>query len=125
DKLFFFFDVEWERDYGAAYAYDGLTVPDASWQAGNFSNILGKAAVGTDILGRSIYSNELFNYYTQRALPAGQLDPVTGLMAASSGTVRDPFSAAPASIANPTPVPTNIIPLGASTVCAPNPACAS
>ncbi len=124
NKLFFFVDAEWERDQGN-YQWDGVTVPDTTWTAGNFANILGTTPVGTDILGRSIYANEIFNYATQRTLTAGETDPVTGLVAASAGTVRDPFSAAPASATNQNPAPTNIIPFGATTVCAPNPTCTS
>jgi hypothetical protein len=111
DKLFFFADAEWERDQGN-YAWDGVQVPDTAWTQGNFSNVLGTTPVGTDILGRSIYANEIFNYYTQRTLTAGQVDPLTGLTATAAGTVREPFAG-------------NIIPFGATTVCAPNPTCTS
>jgi hypothetical protein len=112
DKLFFFVDAEWKRDFGNTYPYDGLTVPDATWTQGNFANILGTTAVGKDILGRSIFANEIFNYYTQRTLTAGQVDPLTGLTATAAGTVREPFAG-------------NIIPFGATAVCAPNPTCTS
>jgi hypothetical protein len=98
NKLFFFGDWQMIRNYGQT-AFTGLTVPDPSWRTGNFSNILGPQ-VGVDALGRPIYKNEIFNYSTQRAVTAGQVDPVTGLTALQSGYVRDPYS------------PMNIIPTG-------------
>lgn len=110
DKLFFFVDGQWIRSYGTS-PFTNLTVPDPSWRTGDFSNVLG-GQVGTDILGRPILQNQIFNYYTQRTLTQGQVDPVTGLTAASAGTVRDPF-------------PNNMIPMGATNLCAPNPTCIS
>lgn len=89
NKLFFFFDAQWTRD-NTEQAYPNLTVPDPSWRSGDFQNVEG-AQVGTDDLGRPIYQNEIFNYATQRSVTAGQVDPVTGLVATATGTVRDPF----------------------------------
>ncbi len=88
-KLFFFGDAYWIRNFSQT-AFDGLTVPDASWRSGDFSNVLGPQ-VGTDALGRPIFKNEIFNPTTLRAVTAGQPDSVTGLTAAQTGYVRDPF----------------------------------
>lgn len=89
DKLFFFVDAQWIRNYSES-SFTGLTVPDPSWRNGDFSNVLG-AQVGTDALGRPIYQNEIFNYATQRNVTAGQVDPITGLVATTTGAVRDQF----------------------------------
>lgn len=44
-----------------------------------------------DALGRSFNGNTIFDPATTRAVTAGQVDPVTGLVAQSTGHVRDPF----------------------------------
>lgn len=108
DKLFFFVDGQWIRNQAQA-PFTNLTVPDPSWRTGDFSNVLG-GQVGTDDLGRPIYQNQIFNYYTQRNVTQGQVDPSTGLVATATGVVRDPF-------------PNNMIPMGATNLCAPNPTC--
>jgi len=58
---------------------------------GDFSQLLG-AQIGTDALGRSVYSNEIYNPTTTRDVTQGEVDPTTGLMANATGTIRDPFS---------------------------------
>lgn len=73
---------------------------DAEW-SGDFSADLGPQT-GTDALGRPVYVNEVFNPYTGRSTTAGQLDPTTGLVAVSTGYVRDPF---PGNIINPATLP--------------------
>jgi hypothetical protein len=66
-----------------------FTVPDANFRAGNFSELLG-AQMGTDALGRPIYLGQIYNPFSTRAITAGQVDPSTGLVATSSGYIRDP-----------------------------------
>jgi Carboxypeptidase regulatory-like domain len=90
NKLFFFGDWDLLRSQGKS-TFTGYTVPDPTWRNGDFTNVLG-AQVGTDALGRPIYNNEIFNYATQRAVTAGVVDPVTGLVATQTGYVRDPFT---------------------------------
>lgn len=68
---------------------------------GDFSQILG-AQVKTcgmtkdqpcaDALGRPILKNAIYDPTSTRTVTAGQVDPVTGLTAALSATIRDPFS---------------------------------
>jgi len=96
EKAFFFLDYEGTRIHQAQT--DIVTVPTAEEQTGNFSDILGPqstscGANGTspcvDILGRPIYTNEIYNPATQRYVTvAGTqflvrdgfgFDPVTGL----------------------------------------------
>jgi len=45
-----------------------------------------------DVLGRPVTFGQIFNPATQRILTAGQIDPLTGLAAISSGLVREPFA---------------------------------
>jgi hypothetical protein len=67
------------------------TVPTGDMRRGNFSALLG-AQIGTDALGRPILSGQLYNPFTTREIIAGQLDPVTGLMATQDGYIRDPIA---------------------------------
>ena len=39
-----------------------------------------------------VMGGEIYNPYTTRAVTAGQVDPTTGLVAKSTGNVRDPFA---------------------------------
>ena len=67
-----------------------FTVPDAKFRAGDFSELLGPR-IGTDALGRPIYSGQIYNPATTRKIVAGQVDPVTGLIANRTGYIRDPI----------------------------------
>jgi len=91
NKTFFFFNYEGDRKL--LFAYGGLTsVPTAAMLKGNFNAWLG-SSVGADALGRTVYKNEIFDPTTTRVVPAGGVDPVTGLTNTSGAdaTIRDPF----------------------------------
>jgi len=89
DKAFFFFSYEGDRFTN--FSYSGTTtIPTAAMRGGDFSSFLG-AQVGTDALGRPIYTNEIYDPTTTRNVTAGQVDPVTGLTATADATIRDPF----------------------------------
>jgi hypothetical protein len=88
DKTFFFVDYEGLR--AASPVTTELTVPTAANRNGDFSSLLG-GPVGTDALGRPILAGAIYDPYSTRTITAGQVDPVTGLVATSSGTIRDPF----------------------------------
>jgi hypothetical protein len=80
------------------------TVPTARQRASSFTDFsdlieLQSGTIGPDILGRSYPRGTVFDPATTRQLQAGQIDPVTGRVATSSGYVREPF-------------PGNIIPAG-------------
>src|SRR5207247_3506417 len=68
------------------------TVPTEAMRGGNLSNVLG-GQIGTDALGRPVYSSEIFDPATTRTVAAGALDPITGLLntSASSAILRDGF----------------------------------
>ena len=90
DHTFFFFNYEGDRL--RSFLFDGtVTLPTAAMKSGDFSSWLGKR-VGTDALGRPVFTNELYDPTTTRKVNAGQVDPVTGLTATSSATIRDPFN---------------------------------
>jgi hypothetical protein len=73
------------------------TVPTASQRASGFTNFadltaLQSGTVGADVLGRSFPRGTIFDPATTRQLQAGQLDPVTGMVATRAGFVRDAFA---------------------------------
>jgi len=73
------------------------TVPTASQRASGFTNFadlnaLQSGTVGADVLGRSFPRGTIFDPATTRQLQAGQLDPVTGMVATRTGFVRDAFA---------------------------------
>jgi Carboxypeptidase regulatory-like domain len=90
DKTFFFATYDGDRDVDLDFS-GTTTLPTPQMLNGDFSQLLGPQ-IGTDDLGRPIYQNEIFNPTTTRNVTAGQVDPVTGLMATATGTVRDSFA---------------------------------
>jgi hypothetical protein len=66
-------------------------VPTPAEMGGDFSDILTTIPEGTDPLGRPYNQGQLYNPYSTRQVTAGSVDPVTGLVAQSTGLVRDPF----------------------------------
>ena len=67
-----------------------FTVPDANMRTDDFSELLGPQ-VGTDALGRPIYSGQIYDPRSGRAITAGQTDPATGRTATQTGYIRDPI----------------------------------
>ena len=104
-KVFFFLDYEGTRIHQAQT--DFATVPTdgsngtSDERTGDFSGILGSqsslcGANGTspciDALGRPVFTNEIFDPSTTRAVTAGQPDPgCSGRTAVSTGPVREGF----------------------------------
>ena len=89
DKTYFFGLYE---HFGASTPSVGtFTVPNSNFRGGDFSQLLG-AQVGTDALGRPIYSGQIYDPRSGRAITAGVVDPVTGLVPTSSGYIRDPIA---------------------------------
>jgi hypothetical protein len=77
---------------------DTYTVPNTNFLAGNFSQILGSTPVGTDALGRPIYSGQIYDPKSGHAITAGQADAKsaanpygTGLMSTQTGYIRNPI----------------------------------
>jgi hypothetical protein len=66
------------------------TVPTANSKLGDLSEYLGPQ-IGTDALGRKVFTGAIYDPVTTRNVTAGQVDPATGLMATSNATIRDPF----------------------------------
>ncbi len=93
DKTFFFFDYQGTRI--AQDSSDVVTVPTAAESSSGFTDftdlISQQSGTRTDALGRVFPVGTIFDPATTRAVTAGKLDPATGLTAASSGDVRDPF----------------------------------
>jgi hypothetical protein len=75
------------------------TMPTAAERQGDFSALLGGPTGQVDALGRQILAGAIYNPFSTRQITAGQVDPLTGLTATSTGYIRDPF-------------PGNIIPPG-------------
>ena len=91
DKVFFFGDYEGTRIHSAQT--DIVTVPSAPETTGNFSDILGTTASGTDALGRPIFPNEIYDPSTTRTVGGSTVrdgfgfDPTTGLPIAGQANV--------------------------------------
>ena len=71
-------------------------MPTAAQRASGFTNFadlitLQSGTVGADVLGRTFPRGTVFDPATTRQLQAGQVDPVTGLVATQTGFVRDAF----------------------------------
>jgi hypothetical protein len=92
----------WFADYEGTQIHSGVlqsgiwvpTTPQVSSGFTNFADLLNASGTfsRTDALGRSFSNGQLFDPATTRAVTAGQVDPVTGIMAASSGYVREAFA---------------------------------
>jgi len=91
NRSFFFFTYEGDRfrDFTPGSL---ITMPTAAMKQGDFSAWLGDQ-IGTDALGRPVFENEIYDPTTTRAVTGGQIDPVTGLQATQTATIRDPFAA--------------------------------
>ncbi|HKR83639.1 MAG TPA: TonB-dependent receptor, partial [Terriglobales bacterium] len=93
NKIFFFGDYQ-----GLIVRQQSLrtaTVPTAQMVSSGFTNlqqlIFNQSGSGTDDLGRTFATGSILDPATTRAVTAGQVDPVTGLIATKTGFVRDPF----------------------------------
>jgi hypothetical protein len=89
NKTFFFFNLERYRNVMRSSG-SLSTIPTEAYRQGNFSAALG-SVLGTDLLGRPIIENAIYDWRTTRPLTAGVVDPVTGLTAGGTGIIRDPF----------------------------------
>ena len=72
------------------------SVPTELQRSSGFTNFadlisLQSGTVGADVLGRTFPRGTVFDPATTRQLQAGQVDPVTGIVAARAGFVRDAF----------------------------------
>jgi Carboxypeptidase regulatory-like domain/TonB dependent receptor-like, beta-barrel len=90
----------WFADYEGSLIKQARTwvrsVPTAAERASGFTNYadlitLQSGTVGADVLGRTFPRGTVFDPATTRQLQAGQVDPVTGIMATQAGFVRDAF----------------------------------
>jgi Carboxypeptidase regulatory-like domain/TonB dependent receptor-like, beta-barrel len=103
NKLFFFADYEGFRRVQGTILTG--TVPTAaerqSWDGSGPANlqdyITGQSGTTTDNLGRTVPKGTIYDPATTRLVTAGQVDPVSGLAATSTGFTRDPFGSCAAS----------------------------
>jgi hypothetical protein len=93
NKTFFFLDFQRTMHVGVDQYTQ--TVPTANMQTSKFTNMQDLFTVNsnthTDALGRKFQYGTIFDPATTRATTAGVADPVTGIVAAKTGFVRDPF----------------------------------
>ncbi len=93
NKTFIFGDYQGTR-IRQALVYQ-KTVPTALMRSSGYNDLsdLFTQSTGsvTDALGRTFRVGQIFDPATTRAVTAGQVDPVTGVKAVSTGYVRDPF----------------------------------
>jgi hypothetical protein len=93
DKTFFFVDYQGLR-YSQASPFIE-TVPTSTMVGSGYTDlqdlITDQSGTQTDDLGRTFPLGTVFDPATTRLVTAGQVDPITGLIAKTSGYVRDPF----------------------------------
>src|SRR6266699_2481415 len=94
NKVFFFGDFEgFRRRQGTILTG---TVPTAAERTSGYTNFQDLITLQTgaraDALNRSIPVGTVLDPATTRAVTAGAVDPVSGLVATTTGFVRDPFS---------------------------------
>lgn len=95
DKTFLFGVYEGLRQ--TTPATTTITVPTTQFRGGDFSALLGgpltsNGAPVLDPFGRPVLSGQIFDPYSARQVTAGVVDPVTGLIAQTTGFVRTPFA---------------------------------
>ena len=91
----------WFADYEGTQIHQGVlqsgiwvpTTPEVSSGFTNFADLYNASGnfQRTDALGRSFNNGQIFDPATTRAVTAGQVDPVTGLAATTTGYVREAF----------------------------------
>jgi Carboxypeptidase regulatory-like domain/TonB dependent receptor/TonB-dependent Receptor Plug Domain len=93
NKLFFFADYEGlRRIQGTILTGSVPTAAERSSGYTNFSDLItGQSGTVTDALGRIFPLGTVFDPATTRAVTAGAVDPLTGLVATTTGYVRNPF----------------------------------
>jgi hypothetical protein len=102
NKLFFFGDYEgFRRVQGTILTGTVPTAAErASWDAGgplvNLQDYI-QSDTTIDDLGRTVPKGTIFDPATTRLVTKGQVDPVSGLVATSTGFTRDPFGTCVAS----------------------------
>ncbi len=93
NKTFFFGDYQGTRI--AQTSFHNPTVPTAAERNSGFTNfqdlIFTQTGTHTDALGRVFPNGSILDPATTRPVTKGQIDPVTGIMAQSTGYARDPF----------------------------------
>jgi hypothetical protein len=91
----------WFGDYEGSLIKQARTwvrsVPTELQRSSGFTNFadlitLQSGTLGADVLGRSFPRGTVFDPATTRQLTAGQVDPVTGIVATRTGFVRDAFA---------------------------------
>jgi len=92
DKIFIFGDYEGFRRVQGTVLHG--SVPTALERSSGFTDLtdlLSQGGTETDALGRTVPKGTVFDPATTRAITIGQVDPVSGRTATSTGFARDPF----------------------------------
>jgi len=96
NKIFYFGDYQGFR-HVQGNTQSGVAVPTVLQRNSGYSNLSelvsanASSAARADALGRLIPVGTVLDPATTRSVTAGTVDPVTGISAASTGYVRDPF----------------------------------
>jgi len=116
-KTFWFFNLDGLDYHSTVNTGYVNTIPTPLQRQGDFHDFYtGQQAKDpsgnliVDALNRPIYQGEIFNPSTSRTVTAGQVDPLTGLVAVASGPVRDGYGYSPTTGLPITPQLANVIP---------------
>jgi len=112
NKIFIFGDYEgFRRVQGTVATGSVPTLGMINSGFTDLSDLLSQGGTETDALGRTAPTGTVYDPRTTRPVTAGQVDPVSGLVAAKTGYVRDPFgSCGPGTLAFTTACGLNQIP---------------
>lgn len=104
DKTFFFVSYQGTRiRQGQTYTTSVPTANERNSNYTDFSDLINlQSGTRSDYLNRVFPLGTVFDPATTRSVTAGQVDPVTGLKATTSGFVRDPFYTGPGGVGGTT-----------------------
>ena len=96
NKTFWFARLRGQPDQAGAHVgqdgADGARAVERVHRTSRTSSRCRAGTVGADLLGRTFPRGTVFDPATTRPVTAGQLDPMTGMVATTTGFVRDPFA---------------------------------
>jgi len=89
NKTFFFVNADWTRFRSGTLEGFGNTTPIDAFKAGDFSALLTRNQIGTDVLGRPLFGGQIFNPATTRLVNGVPVrDPYPGNIIPTNDPLR-------------------------------------